>query len=216
MEYVLADCDPDPGETSADAKGRYQAQLERLPRPTFIIDSGNGIQLLWRLAVPIMLGEPNWDLDRTLCYSPEDQAKIDDAEGRSAAVMVELNAKAGTQNIDRILRLPGTINLPNAKKAREGRIVCPTKLIDARDVSHPIDAFLLPAEQASQQNAKQGKCDPDAPLDDLDSLSEVDVAELPISKEIKEAIDTDGRDWPRRSVQGRGANSMRAVARKVH
>ena len=34
--------------------------------------------------------------------------------------MLRLGAKAGTQNIDRILRLPGTINLPNAVKAKEG------------------------------------------------------------------------------------------------
>ena len=195
IEYVLADCDPNPGETSADAKARYQARLEIVPRPTFIINSGNGIQLLWRLAVPIMLGKPGWGLDRTLCYSPEDQAKINEAEARSGAVMVELNAKVGTQNIDRLLRLPGTINLPNAKKAREGRIVCPTKLIDFHNVSYSLDAFPLPTEWASKQNAKQGNCsNSDAPRDDLDSLSEVDVAELPISKEIEEAINSDGSE----------------------
>ena len=59
IEYVLADCDPNPGETSAEAKARYCAQLETFePRPTFVIDSGNGIQLLWRLSAPIVLGKP--------------------------------------------------------------------------------------------------------------------------------------------------------------
>ena len=97
IEYVLADCDPSPGEKSADAKARYRAQLETFePRPTFVIDSGNGIQLLWRLAVSIVLGEPGPGADGTLCYSPKDQAKIDEAETRSAAAMVQLNAKAGT------------------------------------------------------------------------------------------------------------------------
>lgn len=124
IEYVLADCDPNPGETSAEAKERYCAQLETFePRPTFVIDSGNGIQLLWRLSASIDLGEPGPGADGTLCYSPAEQAKIDEAETRSAALMVQLNAKAGTQNIDRILRLPGTINLPNAKKKREERVV---------------------------------------------------------------------------------------------
>jgi hypothetical protein len=92
IEYVLADLDPAEGESSADAKARYRAQLETFePRPTFVIDSGNGIQLLWRLAVPIALGEPGPGVDGTLCYSPKDQAQIDEAESRSAAVMVEFS-----------------------------------------------------------------------------------------------------------------------------
>ena len=194
IEYILADLDPADAESSADAKARYRAQLETFePRPTFLIDSGNGIQLLWRLAVPIVLGEPIPGADGTLCYSPKDQAKIDEMETRSAAVMLQLNAKAGTQNIDRVLRLPGTINLPNAKKKREGRVVCPTKLIDFHNVSHSLDA--LPTEGGGQQNAKHRNCsDTDTPLDDLDSSPEVDIVELPISKEIKEAIDTDGSE----------------------
>jgi hypothetical protein len=197
IEYVLADCDPNPGETSADAKARYQAQLETLkPGPTFVIDSGNGIQLLWRLSVPIVLGEPRLGADGRLCYSAEDQAKIDEAEARSAAVMVELNAKAGTQNIDRILRLPGTTNLPNAKKRRDGRVMCPSKLIDYNDVlRHSLDAFPLPSDVVGRNKTKeQNRPSADIRLEDLDHLAEVDIAELSISKEIKEAIDSDGSE----------------------
>jgi hypothetical protein len=194
IEYVLADLDPAEGESSADAKARYGAELEAFePRPTFVIDSGNGMQLLWRLAAPIVLGKPVPGEAGTLSYSPEDQVKIDKAEACNAAVMGQLNAKAGTQNIDRILRLPGTINLPNAKKKRDGRVVCPTKLIDFQEVSHPLDAFPLPPEGARQQNAKQRNCSRAVhALVDLDSLPEVDIAELPISKEMREAINTDG------------------------
>jgi hypothetical protein len=121
IEYAFADLDPAEGESPADAKARYRTQLETFePRPTFVIDSGNGIQLLWRLAVRIVLGEPVPGPQGKSSYSPKEQAKIDDAEARNAAVMVKLNAKAGTQNIDRTLRLPGTTNLPNAKKRRGG------------------------------------------------------------------------------------------------
>jgi hypothetical protein len=55
-----------------------------------------------------------------------------------------LDAKAGTQNIDRILRLPGTINLPNAKKAKDGRVPCPTGLIWFNGASYDLHAFPLP------------------------------------------------------------------------
>ena len=195
IEYVLADCDPNPDETSAEAKARYCTQLERFElRPSFVIDSGNGIQLLWRLSAPIVLGEPRLGANRILSFPPEDQGKIDEAEARCAAVMAQLNAKAGTQNIDRILRLPGTINLPNAKKRREGRVICPTKLIGFQDVSHPLDAFPLPKNANGWRKSNDRK-DAGAPsLDDLDSLPAVDIAKLPIPQEIKDAIYTDGSD----------------------
>ena len=46
-----------------------------------------------------------------------------------------------TKNIDRILRLPGTRNLPNAKKKKVGRVACQTKLIAFGDASYGLDAF---------------------------------------------------------------------------
>src|SRR5262249_18734010 len=138
VEYLLADLDPADGETSEAAKARYLGQLNGSfePRPTAIVDSGNGIQCLWKLANPIVL--------------PEEEAVrkaiIADVEARSAALMVRLGAKPGTQNIDRILRLPGTINLPNAKKRREGRVECPTKLLSFNGVAYPLELFPQPEQ----------------------------------------------------------------------
>src|SRR5262249_17901799 len=131
IEYILSDCDPKEGETSEAAKARYLKALESFePKPTAAIDSGNGVQLLSRLEKRIELGEPIATKDEKgqpdLVFSPEDQAKIADAEARAATMMRRLGAKPGTQNIDRILRLPGTINLPNAKKRKEGRTVQPS------------------------------------------------------------------------------------------
>jgi hypothetical protein len=142
IEYVLSDLDPADGETPEAAKARYLEQLNGTfePKPTAAIDSGNGIQGLWRLKERIALGTPVNGK-----FSSEDQAKIDDVEARAAAVMRRLGSKAGTQNIDRILRLPGTTNLPNAKKRKEGRTECPTRLLWFDDASYPLDAF--PKEQ---------------------------------------------------------------------
>ena len=50
------------------------------PKPTGAVDSGNGIQGLWKLKERIILGEPINGK-----FSPEDQAKIDDVEARIAA-----------------------------------------------------------------------------------------------------------------------------------
>jgi hypothetical protein len=141
IEYALADLDPNSDETSEAAKARYLQQLTDEtfePKPTAIIDSGNGIQCLWRLAEAIILG----DLIEGK-FSPEDQAKIDDVEARIKALMLRLGGKAGTQNIDRILRLPGTINLPNAAKLKAGRMPCPTRLISFNGTTYPLEAFPL-------------------------------------------------------------------------
>jgi AAA domain len=149
IEYSLADLDPASGETSEAAKTRYLGQLNGTfePSPSAVVDSGNGIQCLWKLAQPIILGEPVKGIDGKLAFSPEDQAKIKDAEDRTAAIMVRLGAKAGTQNIDRILRLPGTTNLPNARKVREGRVPCPTKLISFNGSSYSLELFPLPEKE---------------------------------------------------------------------
>ena len=142
IEYILGDLDPADGETPEAAKARYLKAIESFePKPTAAIDSGNGIQGLWRLEKRIELGKPIRNEKGKLEFSPEDQAKIDDVEARAATVMKRLGAKAGTQNIDRILRLPGTTNLPNAKKRKEGRVACQTKLLWFNGASYPLDAF---------------------------------------------------------------------------
>ena len=152
IEYALADLDPADGETPEAAKARYLEQLNGAfePKPTAAIDSGNGIQALWRLQSRIELGEPINGK-----FSAEDQAKIDDVEARIACLMKRLGAKAGTQNIDRILRLPGTTNLPNAKKRREGRGVCQTKRLWFDNTSYPLEAF--PKEEPDPKPGKKPK-----------------------------------------------------------
>src|SRR6516165_12029752 len=157
FEFLHADLDPADGETPEAAKARYLEQLNGAfePKPTAAVDSGNGIQGLWRLQERIVLGEPINGK-----FSAEDQAKIDDVEARVAAVMRRLGAKPGTQNIDRVLRLPDTINLPNEKKRKEGRTECPTKLLWFDDTSYPLDAFPSNATQGATEST-------DLPFEDL-------------------------------------------------
>jgi hypothetical protein len=59
IEYLLADLDPGDGERPQDAKARYLKVLETFdPAAPGIMDSGNGIQGLWKLATRIELAEP--------------------------------------------------------------------------------------------------------------------------------------------------------------
>jgi predicted P-loop ATPase len=134
LEFLFADLDPKETETAEAAKARYLAALEAFePVSTAIVDSGNGLQVLWRLVEPIKLPEPMTVKDEKgkgkKVYAPDTLATIADVEQRVKTLIEIFDSKPGTQNIDRILRLPGTTNLPNAKKAREGRTACRAKLI---------------------------------------------------------------------------------------
>jgi hypothetical protein len=146
IEYLLADLDPEDTEEPETAKARYLTGLDKLkPVPTGIIDSGNGIQVLLKLAEPIALAEPVWGKNakgEPIKVYPEATAKqIADVEGRVKLLMETLGSVAGTQNIDRILRIPGTINLPNAKKLKAGRTKCETRLIKFNGATCKLEDF---------------------------------------------------------------------------
>src|SRR6516225_7909157 len=145
IEYLLADLDPAKDEAPAAAKARYRAQLEAMqPAPAAVIDSGNGLNALWRLATALPLGAPVPNAKGNLVFSAEDKATIADVEARCKAMMEQLGSAAGTQNIDRILRLPATLNLPTKAKRAAGRVPCETALLWFNGVTCTLDDFPLP------------------------------------------------------------------------
>jgi putative DNA primase/helicase len=107
---VWADIDPRDGN-----RGEWLEERERLVDladelaalswpPSLIVDSGNGIQPIWHLAEQLEATPEYRDASEVLCRRVE----------------AALGAQ-GTHNIDRLLRVPGTTNFPNAKKRRQGR-----------------------------------------------------------------------------------------------
>ena len=121
---VWGDLDPHPDVEAKPGgwqleRGRLlalAAELVELPwPPTVIIDSGNGIAPLWHLEAVL----PNVE---------EHQAAIE-ALGRR--IEKALGGIENTSNIDRLLRLPGTINLPDAKKLAKGRGPVPSGIVSA-------------------------------------------------------------------------------------
>jgi predicted P-loop ATPase len=146
IEFIHADLDPKDDESPEAAKSRYLEALKAFkPQPSAIIDSGNGIQALWRLKTP----------------QPPDQLTA--VEARSKAVMETLGSEAGTQNIDRILRVPGTINHPNEKKQKGGRVPCVAEIVEFNGVSYGLGDF--PAVIEDTDPTDSGHADDDDELE---------------------------------------------------
>lgn len=106
-----AHCDVDPvdGEPLAAERARLRELSKKLcaeteAPPTHVIDSGGGVQFLWRFD-PAGPG-------------PVDRTTI---EAQNRGVSRALGGDPGTHDLARILRLPGTTNLPTAAKRLKGR-----------------------------------------------------------------------------------------------
>lgn len=101
------DIDPSPGDYETERR----KLLDRVPdiikkyRPSFVIDSGNGIQVFWKHEEPISTSKG--DLINLM-------------------LVEQLNGDTGTHNIDRIMRVPYTYNYPTAKKLSKGYPIKPT------------------------------------------------------------------------------------------
>lgn len=85
------------------------------PAPTVIVNSGNGLWLLWKLDRPYAEGD-DW------------QARV---ESICKAMAEQMGAGAGCHNIDRLMRVPGTINLPDATKRARGNVPVLARVVEA-------------------------------------------------------------------------------------
>ncbi|WP_429912886.1 VapE domain-containing protein [Glycocaulis sp.] len=150
VEFIHVDLDPDKSKPLAEEQARLRELTstgwpEGLPLPTFTVWSGGGVQLLWRLAEKL---------------PPE---RFAEAEAASSAMADALGGDA-THNIDRLFRLPGTVNWPDAKKTAHGRTPVLAELLnhDASRV-YPLDAFpKLTAKRPSPLAKGQGAIPVDA------------------------------------------------------
>jgi Virulence-associated protein E len=103
--------------------------------------------------------------------APKAAAVVDDVEVRCKELMERLGGDAGTQNIDRILRLPGTTNLPNKTKLKKGRVVCPTSLVRFNGATCKLEDF-PPATDTADTNSEQNEQDAAQTQNDKDKLEQ--------------------------------------------
>lgn len=106
IRAVHVDLDPGEGDIEKERAGLLamaRKALGTLP-PAIVVDSGGGFNMYWPLA-------------KKLEHTALVRASV---EAQSDGIRLLLDSDH-TFNVDRILRLPGTINLPDATKRRKGR-----------------------------------------------------------------------------------------------
>ena len=109
LAYLHVDVDARAGEPPAKEFERIKLLLTDncpVPPPTFVVFSGGGYQAFWQLREPVQV---RGDLEVA-----EDLARY------NKQLEIILGGDS-CHNVDRIMRLPGTTNLPDAKKAAKGR-----------------------------------------------------------------------------------------------
>lgn len=123
--WLHVDVDPSPPEEGMDPAEHHDMQraailaklLEYKPAVSLVIDSGGGYQGFWKLAEGVDIEGP---------------ADVDRVEALNRRLEHDLGGDH-CFNIDRIMRLPGTINLPDARKRKKGRVPALAKVVHATD-----------------------------------------------------------------------------------
>lgn len=117
--YLHLDIDPDKTKDLDGEQIRIQALLSEehianlfLPQPTFVIFSGGGYQAFWRMETP-------WPVN----------GDAEEVERYNLQIAKLFNADTSTRNIDRVMRLPGTVNWPTKVKRDAGRVPALAKLV---------------------------------------------------------------------------------------
>lgn len=121
------DCDPRPFEDFAEERVRILDVLNSFsPKPSIIVDSGNGFQAIFLLQEKI-------PLDGTI-----ETAEEYEAYNRQLEILLEGDH---CFNVDRVLRLPGTINIPDEKKIKKGRVPTVSSVLDWNDQLYSLKEF---------------------------------------------------------------------------
>lgn len=199
---VAVDVDPT-AEREAEPDG-YAKERERLLAladkwadhvlypPTAIVDTGNGIQMLWLFPEPL----PNTD---------ENRAAVE-AQARGLALHFGGDA---VQSIEHLFRLPFTVNMPSQKKRDKGRAPTLSRLLHIQPVAryrlgelvhiappqaapNAPDAVVCGIDYAAVLDAAHGR--PDALPEHLKAIA-TEMQERPGYATLQENPDRSGRDF---------------------
>jgi len=189
LDYLHVDvdprlCDPDDdiGEHNEAEKKRILAKFNEnlpngVPRPTIIIDSGGGYQAFWKLREPIPV---NGDLEIA------DNLKLYNKQ------LEIIFGADNCHNLDRVMRLPGTENIPDKKKLAKGRKQVTAKVVSFdTELTYSIEEFSKAPPSNIHNNTTSSSNKVDVDMSDLLHLSTIDdLDKWNVPKRIKNIIET--------------------------
>jgi len=175
--YLHVDVDPRAGEDLEEEQKRALELVTTklpagVPKPTFVVFSGGGYQAHWRLEEPISI---DGDLEKA------EDAKLWNIQ------LERLFGADNCHNIDRIMRLPGTINIPDEKKRNKGRVEQLAALVEENETVYALEDSFTKAQAVQIPSVHTAGTAPEAVrvevsgnvarLDSVDDLEEWDVPE---------------------------------------
>lgn len=146
LAWLHVDIDPRAGEDLEEEKERALKLLsdppfENVPKPTVIVFSGGGVQGFWKLDDPMEIDGQEHLYEQAKLYNKR---------------LEEAFSADNCHNVDRIMRLPGTLNIPDAVKQKKGRTLSLAKLISFdEDRVYPLKNFKL-ATRTQAENSTIG------------------------------------------------------------
>ncbi len=142
VDWFHVDIDPRADEDLDEERKRALGLLttnlpEGVPAPSVVIFSGGGYQGFWKLEEPILIDG--------------DLPKAEDAKRYNVQLEIRFGAD-NCHNIDRIMRLPGTINIHDVRKRKKGRTPTLAECVQFDDTAYPLSDFI--AAQAVQMQGE--------------------------------------------------------------
>lgn len=151
--------------------GPLQEGLERIrttlagfePRPSGVTFSGGGYWAFWRLDEPLSVGGAEAQIAAAEAYNRQ---------------LEEVLGGDHCFNVDRVCRLPGTINLPDDAKRKRGRTAALASIVELTERDYPLHEFTAALEgRAPKGKAAASQRDDGRSLNDP---AELDAWNVPL------------------------------------
>lgn len=201
-EWLYVDVDSREGFDLSDELERILGLVttklpKGIPEPTVIIFSGGGYQAFWKLKDPFPINgnEENWERYESFNKRLEQVFDGDHCF-----------------NVDRIMRLPGTINHPDAKKVKKGRTPQLARVIEFNNKTYDLELKFKGASPVQtgghivRDAATRGEVDIDMEGHDNKIMDLAELDEWDVPERVKVVI-AQGRhpDQPKKGDNSRSA-----------
>lgn len=171
--FVHVDIDPPKDGTAWSRDEALAALRAHRPEPSFVINSGNGLQAFWRLGKPV----ENWQ------HAKDVNDQLRHHFGGDAC-----------HNIDRLMRVPGFVNYPDTKKAKAGRVPQLAGWVDADDgVVYELEQLRTSLPPVPPKAPEKGEPSPAAPPSAI-VLHTADTLNLWASHPLRKMLESCGED----------------------